>query len=167
MEQQKQGFSAADPAIERQAMAELTQQFIKCLNQSSDSDYLDRFGISSAHRQRPADKAFNLDGRLPTDHQPLPCPACRLRGVSHHTYLIVYLTIYHIKTRVGFVKLSAYQRQSAIALDRYDLEERTLRELIIEAERRMCLRGDRRRLRRRAWEIFSENGNRTKENQWR
>jgi hypothetical protein len=36
--------------------------------------------------------------------------------------------------------MSDYQRQSAIALDRYDLEERTLRELIIEVERRMRLR---------------------------
>jgi hypothetical protein len=64
--------------------------------------------------------------------------------------------------------MSGYQRQSAIALDRYDAEDRAVRELFFEAERRMRLHEDPwRRLRRRAWEIFSENGNRTKENQCR
>ena len=63
------------------------------------------------------------------------------------------------------VKTSGYQRQSAIALDRYDPEDRALRELFFEVERRMRLRDDPwRPFRRRAWEIFSEDGNRTKEN---
>ena len=61
--------------------------------------------------------------------------------------------------------MNGYQRQSAIALDRYDLEERTLQKLIFGVEGRMRLREDPWRcFRRRAWEIFSENGNRTKEN---
>jgi hypothetical protein len=64
--------------------------------------------------------------------------------------------------------MSGYQRQSAIALDRYDPEGRALRELIFEVERRMHLRWNPwRRFRRRAWEIFSESGNQTEENQWR
>jgi hypothetical protein len=61
--------------------------------------------------------------------------------------------------------MSGYQRQSAIAFDRYDLEDRALRELFFEVERTMRLRED--PWRRRAWEIFSENGNQTKENPWR
>ena len=64
--------------------------------------------------------------------------------------------------------MSGYQRQSAIALDRYDPEDRALRELLFELQRKMRLRWNPwRRLRRRAWEMFSENGNRTKDNQWR
>jgi hypothetical protein len=61
--------------------------------------------------------------------------------------------------------MSGYRRQSAIALDRYDLEDRALRVLVFAVERRMRLHGDPwRRFRQQAWEIFSENGNRTKEN---
>jgi hypothetical protein len=83
-------------------------------------------------------------------------------------YLIVNLVIYHITFKIGFVKMSGYQRQSAIALDRYDPEDRPLRELFFAVERRMRLRENPwRRFRRRAWETFSENGNRTKDNQWR
>jgi hypothetical protein len=64
--------------------------------------------------------------------------------------------------------MSVYQRQAAIALDRYDPEDRSVRELTFEVEWRMRLRKDpRHRYRRQAWEAFSENGNRTKENQWR
>jgi len=64
--------------------------------------------------------------------------------------------------------MSGYQRQSAIALDRYDPEDRALRELLFELQRKMRLRWNPwRRLRRRAREMFSENGNRTKDNQWR
>ena len=64
--------------------------------------------------------------------------------------------------------MSGYQRQSAIVLDRYDPEDRALRELLFELQRRMRLRAKTwRRLRWQAWEIFTENGNRTKENQWR
>ena len=64
--------------------------------------------------------------------------------------------------------MSGYRRQLAIALDRYDLEERALRELVFEVERKVRLREDPwRRFRRQAWEMFSENGNRTKENQWK
>jgi hypothetical protein len=72
-------------------------------------------------------------------------------------YLIVNLVIYHITFKIGFVKMSGYQRQSAIALDRYDPEDRRLRELFFGVERRMRLREDPwRRFRRRAWEMFSE-----------
>jgi hypothetical protein len=64
--------------------------------------------------------------------------------------------------------MSGYQRQAAIALDRYDPEDRSVLEVIFEVERRMRFRKDPwRRFRRRAWDIFSENGNRTKDNQWR
>ena len=64
--------------------------------------------------------------------------------------------------------MSGYQRQSAIALDRYDPEDRALRELVFEVQRRMRLRWNPwRRVRRQAWEMFSENGNRTEKNQWR
>ena len=63
--------------------------------------------------------------------------------------------------------MSGYQRQSAIALDRYDPEDRAVQELVFEVERRMRLREDpRRRFRRRAWETLFENGS-LKENQWR
>jgi hypothetical protein len=63
--------------------------------------------------------------------------------------------------------MSGYQRQSAIALDRYDPEERAVRALIFEIERKMKHKDPWRRLLRQAWEMFSENGNRTKDNQWR
>jgi hypothetical protein len=66
--------------------------------------------------------------------------------------------------------MSGYQRQSAIALGRYDLEDRdrALRELVFEVERRMRLRQDPwRRYRRPAWAAFVENGNRTKGESWR
>jgi hypothetical protein len=64
--------------------------------------------------------------------------------------------------------MSGYQRQSAIALDRYDPEDRAMREPFFAVERKMRLREDPwRRFRRRAWEIFSENGNRTKEKRWK
>jgi hypothetical protein len=64
--------------------------------------------------------------------------------------------------------MSVYQRQAAIALDRYDPEDRSVLELTFKVERRMRLRENPwRRFRRRAWDIFSENGNRTKDNQWR
>jgi hypothetical protein len=66
------------------------------------------------------------------------------------------------------VKMSGYQRQSVIALDRYDPQDRALRELLLAVERRVrSCEGPWRRFRRQAWEAFSENGNRTKENQWR
>jgi hypothetical protein len=69
--------------------------------------------------------------------------------------LLVYLVIYHKVFRVGFVKMRGYQRQSAIALDRYDLEYRVLRELVFELERRMRLRENPwRRFRRRASRNF-------------
>jgi hypothetical protein len=65
--------------------------------------------------------------------------------------------------------MSGYQRQSAIALDRYDPEDRAPRELVFEVQRRMRLRGRPwRRFRRRAWEAsvasriqseLSESGN--------
>ena len=83
-------------------------------------------------------------------------------------FRLVYLVSYHITLRVGFVKMSGYQRQSAIALDRYNLEDGALRELVFPVERRMRLHEDPwRRFRRRAWEILSENGNRTEEKSWR
>jgi hypothetical protein len=64
--------------------------------------------------------------------------------------------------------MDGYQRQAAIALDRYDPEDRSVLEVIFEVERRMRFRKDPWcRFRRRAWDIFSENGNRTKDNQWR
>jgi hypothetical protein len=64
--------------------------------------------------------------------------------------------------------MSGYQRQSAIALDRYDAEDRALRELVFEVERRMHFREDAwRRCRRRAWGRFVKNGNPKEENQWR
>jgi len=82
--------------------------------------------------------------------------------------LLVYLVIYHIEFRVGFVKMSGYKRQSAIALDRYDLEDRALRELRFKVERRMRLRENPwRRFRRRAWETLIESRSLTKEDQWR
>jgi hypothetical protein len=40
------------------------------------------------------------------------------------------------------VKMSGYRRQLAIALDRYDLEDRALRVLVFAVERRMRLHGD-------------------------
>jgi hypothetical protein len=64
--------------------------------------------------------------------------------------------------------MSGYQRQSAIALDRYDSEDRALWELVFEVERKMRLREDpRRRCLRRAWGMFVESGNLKEENQWR
>jgi hypothetical protein len=69
----------------------------------------------------------------------------RVRAVARAANLVVYLIIllvylvsYHITIGVGFVKMSGYQRQSAIALDRYDLEDRAMRELVFEAERSMA-----------------------------
>ena len=67
--------------------------------------------------------------------------------------------------------MSGYKRQSAIALDRYNLEDRALRELVFAVERRMRLQEDPWcRFRRRAAELFvvSGTGDRAKEeNQWR
>ena len=64
--------------------------------------------------------------------------------------------------------MSGYKRQSAIALDRYDLEDRALRELRFKVERRMRLRENPwRRFRRRAWETLIESRSLTKEDQWR
>ena len=63
--------------------------------------------------------------------------------------------------------MSVYQRQAAIALDRYDPEDRSVRELTFEVERRMRLRKDpRHRYRRQAWQRFVESGNQTEENRW-
>jgi hypothetical protein len=62
--------------------------------------------------------------------------------------------------------MSGYQRQSAIALDRYDLEDRAMRELVFEAERSMRLRENPwRRFRRRTWETLIESRSLTKEDQ--
>ena len=65
------------------------------------------------------------------------------------------------------VKTTGYQRQSAIALDRYDPEDRALRELVFEMERRVHFREDPwRPFWRRAWGRFVKNGNPKEENQW-
>jgi hypothetical protein len=65
------------------------------------------------------------------------------------------------------MKMSGYQRQSAIALDRYDPEDRALRELVFEVGRRVRLHKDPwRRCRRRAWKTFVESGSLKEENQW-
>jgi hypothetical protein len=86
----------------------------------------------------------------------------------YHYYPIIYLLIYHCLSNLQDREHERLSTQSAIALDRYDLDDRALRELVFEVERRMRLRENPwRRFRRRAWEIFSENGNRTKDNQWR
>jgi hypothetical protein len=63
--------------------------------------------------------------------------------------------------------MSGYQRQSVIALDRYDPEERALRALIFEIERKMKRKDSWRRYRRQAWQRLVEIGNQTEENQWR
>jgi hypothetical protein len=63
--------------------------------------------------------------------------------------------------------MSGYQRQSTIALDRYDADDRALRELLFAVERgRRPGEDPWRRYRRRDWEMFSDNGNPTEDSQW-
>jgi hypothetical protein len=64
------------------------------------------------------------------------------------------------------VKMSGYERQSAIALDRYDPEESAVRALIFEIGRRMSRKDSWRRYRRQAWRRFVESGNQKEENRW-